>query len=87
MRFVCSENYTQFWGYVFAYGKPTDVIDKATILRCRADKRFKEIPDGEEKIEEGREAQAVQMLDANACPKCGKVVRQGRFMHEKYCKG
>ena len=23
----------------------------------------------------------------NACPKCGKVIGRGRFMHIKHCKG
>lgn len=26
-------------------------------------------------------------LDKDACPKCGRIVRQGRVMHVKFCKG
>lgn len=26
-------------------------------------------------------------LDKDACPKCGRIVKQGMFMHKKYCKG
>lgn len=25
--------------------------------------------------------------DPNACPKCGRVLTRGRYMHVKYCKG
>ena len=32
------------------------------------------------------EAPAQEVL-GKACPKCGKVIRQGMFMHMKYCKG
>ena len=24
---------------------------------------------------------------SDACPKCGKIVKQGRYIHEKYCSG
>ena len=24
--------------------------------------------------------------DPHACPKCGKIVRQGMYMHQKWCK-
>ena len=25
--------------------------------------------------------------DKHACPKCGKIVRQGKYLHQKFCKG
>ena len=33
------------------------------------------------------EPTAVAGASSDACQKCGKVVRQGRYIHEKYCKG
>jgi len=88
MRFVCSEPYVQFWGYMFAFGKPVDVTDRGTIERCLHDPRFRSLED--EKAQEGRQeapADALRVLDPNACPKCGKVFTRGRHVHIKYCKG
>lgn len=25
--------------------------------------------------------------DKHECPKCGRIVKQGMFMHKKYCQG
>ena len=25
--------------------------------------------------------------DRNACPKCGRMVKQGKYLHVKHCKG
>jgi Zn finger protein HypA/HybF involved in hydrogenase expression len=27
------------------------------------------------------------VLDRYSCPKCGRHVRQGHYMHVKYCRG
>lgn len=26
-------------------------------------------------------------IDPNACPKCGRIVKQGKVLHQKHCKG
>lgn len=75
MRFVCTNsNYRTFRGYVFAHGKPTTVTDRASIEALKRHHEFVECED---------EVQA----DPHACPKCGRVVKQGHYMHVKYCKG
>lgn len=33
------------------------------------------------------ETAPVTQPDPNACPKCGRIVKQGKFMHQKHCKG
>lgn len=29
----------------------------------------------------------VAKPDPNACPKCGRIVKQGKHLHQKHCKG
>jgi hypothetical protein len=39
---------------------------------------------GAKKTLDGPEnSEAIQ----DACPKCGRVVKQGKYMHQKFCKG
>lgn len=87
MRFVCSEPYVQFWGYMFQHGRPVDVHDRGTIERCLHDSRFRRLDDEEEVKGQAPDAKAVQMLDPRACPKCGRIVMRGRYLHIKHCKG
>jgi hypothetical protein len=49
MKFIFNGAYCQYRGYVFAYGKPTDVRDAATILALRRMPNFQEIKDGTQK--------------------------------------
>lgn len=85
MRFSYVEGpYTQYWGYTFANGLPTTVPDKATQERLLRDSRFRRIDDEEEKQET---AEAEVLNSPDACPKCGRVIRQGKYMHVKYCQG
>lgn len=30
---------------------------------------------------------AEERHDPDACPKCGRVLRRGRYLHVKHCKG
>ena len=85
MRFAFGgpADYRTFRGYVFAYGKPTDVRDQAAIDEISKDPTFRRIEDEKEQRQEA----AQEVLNPDACPKCGKVLKQGRFMHIKFCKG
>lgn len=74
MRFIYDGEYREFRGYVFAWRKPVTVSDKAAIEACLKDPAFKVYEEPKEQ-------------DPEACPKCGKVVKQGRFLHVKHCKG
>lgn len=74
MRFVCTtSNYRSFRGYVFAYGKPTTVRDRATLEAIRKDPSFSEVKE--------------EHINPDECPKCGKFIRRGRVMHVRFCKG
>lgn len=91
MKFIYTEGpYREYRGYMFWNGKPVTVTDRGTLEAIRRDPSFKEVQDAVRK-EEVPQAHAPQvarpMLDPDACAKCGRIVRQGRYMHEKYCKG
>lgn len=45
-RFIFNGVYTQYRGYVFAYGKPTEVTDLGTIRMLRSMPNFTEVKDG-----------------------------------------
>lgn len=45
MRFTFNGPYIEYRGYVFAYGKPTEVVDKATQGLLLARKDFARVPD------------------------------------------
>ena len=79
-QFVYSGDYTHYRGYVFAYGKPTTVTDRGTINALLTNPAFKEF-----RHEEAKEAPETPVLDKDACPKCGRIVKQGRYMHIKHC--
>ena len=72
MRFIYDGQYRSFRGYVFAYGKPTTVVDKATQEACLKDSGFRVVT--EEAKQEG------------GCPKCGKVFAKGQHLHNRACK-
>ena len=76
--------YKEYRGYVFTYGNPTDVADKATIEALSANPLYRRIDDAVQREE--RQAPAEEVKD-DACPKCGKVVTRGKHIHVKYCKG
>lgn len=82
MRYVFDGQYREFRGYVFAHGNPVTISDGATLEAIKKDSTFREY---HEKVQ-GQET-AEKVLDANACPKCGKVFIRGRAVHIKYCKG
>ena len=33
------------------------------------------------------EAPKAEKVDPHACPKCGRIVKQGKYLHIKFCKG
>jgi len=46
MKFIFNGQYASYRGYVFAYGKPTDVKDPCTVRALRAMPNFTEVIDG-----------------------------------------
>ena len=90
MRFSYIDgSFTTYWGYMFHGTKPVEVTDRATQDRLIKDARFRRINDEVDETQKAEtEAQAdAKILNPNACPKCGRVVVQGKYMHQKYCKG
>ncbi len=81
MKFTYDGEYREFRGYVFKWGKPTTVNDPATIAAIMKDPTFKEIKD-----EEAKETPEESPVP-DACSKCGRVVKRGKFLHQKHCKG
>lgn len=76
MKFVYEGTYTEFMGRMFAFGREVEVTDRATIAALEKRSDFRKV---EAVMEE------KQPLP-DACPKCGKIVKRGKFMHQKYCK-
>jgi Zn finger protein HypA/HybF involved in hydrogenase expression len=82
MKFIYDGEYKEFRGYVFKWSKPTEVTDKATQEILLKDPLFWRCD------EEAKEtAEEKPVLDRYACPKCGKHVKQGHYMHVKHCRG
>jgi len=77
MKFIyLASNYHHFRGQLFAFKKPTEVTDKATIEALQRNPDFMRV-DEENKLE--------KLPDV--CHKCGKTVKRGKFMHARWCKG
>ena len=83
MKFVYSGQYTQFMGRVFAIGKPEEITDRATIMALEKNQEFRKV----EVIEDEKVQETPKTVLSDECPKCGKVVKRGKFMHQKHCKG
>lgn len=82
MKFIYTEGpYKEYLGRMFAFGKPVEICDKATIQALEKRPDFRKVTD-EEKVQEA----ATQVL-SDVCPKCGKTVTRGKVMHQKWCKG
>jgi hypothetical protein len=78
MKFVYEGTYTQFMGRMFAFGREVEVTDRATIAALEKRSDFRKVD--EKKIEE-----TAQTVLSDECPTCGKIVKRGKFMHQKYC--
>src|SRR3990167_10673108 len=84
MKFVCTtSNFRHLMGRLFANGLPTEVTDRATIMALEHNQDFKKVSD-EKAIQETPKAPVLSVL-SDECPKCGKVVKRGKFMHQKHC--
>lgn len=81
MKFAYNGKYTQFMGRMFAFGKPVEVTDRATIMALEKNPDFRKVEDEKEQAPEAK------VLIPDECPKCGKTVKRGKYMHAKHCKG
>jgi len=78
--------YTQFMGRTFAFGKPVDVSDNATLKALEGRRDFAQYVEAPAQ-EEPSPLPVVQVVNMDACPKCGKSLGRGKYMHVKFCKG
>jgi hypothetical protein len=74
MKYVYNGKYTQFMGRQFAYGNPVEITDRATLEAIAKRPDFAPY-----------EAKAPVLSDE--CPKCHRIVKRGKFMHQQHCKG
>lgn len=82
MKFIYTAGpYKEFMGRTFAFYKPQEVNDKATIAALETRPDFKKVTD--EKAQE----QETKALLSDECPKCHRIVKRGKVMHQKWCKG
>ena len=95
MRYIYTGGpYRQFRGYVFIGQTPVEITDRGTLLAIERmhDFKLKQEEHHEDYKEEKTEAKTEVLTPAkatvaNACPKCGRVLSRGMFMHRKYCRG
>lgn len=80
-RYVYKGQYREFRGYQFWNGKPVTITDRGTLEAIKREADF-EVVDESPPVPE-----VLTLPERFACAKCGKAMRQGRFLHEKYCKG
>lgn len=78
-KYVYTNGARHYRGYFFHSGKPVTITDRATLAAIQKEKHF-------ELVEEKTEAEA-KVLAKDECPKCGKVIKQGMYMHQKWCRG
>jgi len=83
VKFIYNGDYATRDGVTFMFRNPTEVENRSTIEKLLNDPDFTRC-DHEEEAQAHKEVPEAQVL---GCPKCGRVIGQGRYMHEKYCKG
>ena len=76
MKYTFTGKYREYRGYQFIDGRPVDITDRATLAAIAREPDFKPV-----EVEE----KPVETVDA--CPKCGRIIKQGRYMHVKFCRG
>lgn len=84
MKFVCkTEPYRHFRGVLFAYYRPTEVTDAATIKALEKHPDFRKVEDEKDTPTPPEKTKAL----ADECPKCGRIVKRGKYQHQLHCRG
>jgi len=78
MKYRCkTEPYRHFMGRLFMNYQPVEITDMGTLMLIEKHPDFERV----EKVEEKKE------VLPDVCPKCGRIVKRGKVMHAKFCKG
>jgi len=77
MKFIYDGDYKTVDGVTFMFRNPTTVENKTTIEKLMKDPQFKRYHE--------ETTQVITLPDI--CPKCGRLVKQGKVMHQRFCKG
>ena len=85
MKFVYNGQYKEFRGYVFFNRNPVNVSDACTRDILLKDKNFYQFDAHSVPIEPQLKIEVE--TSKYECKKCGKYVKQGHYMHERWCKG
>jgi hypothetical protein len=78
VKYIYENGARTFRGYFFWNSKPVEITDRATLQAIQKEDGFKVFEE---------EPAPVMVANPDACGKCGKVVKQGRYMLEKFCRG
>jgi len=77
MKFIhIAGDYRCVDGHTFLFRNSVTVENKTTIAKLLTDNDFEVVNERQ-----------VTVASPDACPKCGRIIKQGKFMHAKYCKG
>ncbi len=96
MKYVYDGEYCEFRGRVFAWRHPVDITDRGTLEAIARNPSFKKYPDdvvlntefsGKPRVTTVIEKVDYFDMNPDACPKCGRTVTQGKYLHIKFCKG
>ncbi len=86
-QYVYEGKFRQFRGYVFANGNPVTITDRGTQEAIAKDATFKRVDKIEERQAPVTTPTPVSAAHADECPKCGRIVKQGKYLHVKHCTG
>jgi PHP family Zn ribbon phosphoesterase len=74
-------------GNMFLFKNAVDVVNKSTIEKLLKDPDF-EVYQEATLFQEKKETKKEEKKEnPDACPKCGRVIKQGKYLHAKHCKG
>jgi len=86
LKFVhIASDYRCVDGNTFIFRNAVDVQNRVTISKLLNDPDF-EVHNEAVLFQEPKEPKKPDE-GPDACPKCGRVVKRGKYMHQKHCKG
>ena len=93
MKFIhVGGDIADFDGYTFMFKNPVDVTNQYTIDRLMKNPKFIVVESSDVSFTQlndnlNRIMVETKVTASTVCKKCGKQLKQGIYLHEKYCKG